>query len=123
MNGIGMALSDAELRDKLRAYTRRVVTSLSFERCRQLGEHHFVVEYEGVETEPRFLTYKWDIGSFEEYEGRECARIHTHVCDDRVRGLGSVYTPLICGAFIAPDDSADYFPLGNLAASDTEFEF
>lgn len=118
-----MALSDVELQNKLRDFTKKVMATLTFTRCRRLGRDHSEVEYEGSEADPGFVTYQWEIIAFENYEGREWARIHTHACDNRESGLGSVYTPLLCGAFLSPDGKVDYFSLGNRAASDEDIAF
>ena len=120
-----MALSDDLLREKLRGYTRRVAQSLTFE---DGIDHHelgtYRVEYEGQDTDPDFLTFCWEILDVTEVvDGERCVRLYTHVCDDRLSGLGSVYSPLCSGAWIFESGKVDFHPLGNLAASDEYVDF
>jgi hypothetical protein len=120
-----MAVSDDILRDKLRSYTRRVAASLTYE---EGIEHHRAgtsrVEYEGADSAPDFLTFSWEILDITEVvDGERCIRLYTHVCDNRISGLGSVYTPLCCAAWICESGRVDFHPLGNLAASREQVDF
>jgi hypothetical protein len=112
-----VAVSDDVLRAELRGYTKRVVEGLSYAECVRLHDSRAaaVVTYEGREGEPGFLTFQWRVLDLESISGRGAARLSTDVCDDRAIGLGSVYTPLCCGAWIFEDGKVEYFPLGNSA--------
>jgi len=121
-----MAVSDITLQEKLRGFTKRIAGALSFDDCRHLYESSdrgYSVEYEGQDTQDDFLTYQWEILDIEEVERERCARLATHVCDNRPKGLGSVYTPLCSGAWLFQDGRVEYFPLGNLAAGKDEIAF
>jgi hypothetical protein len=117
-------LSDDQLFAKLRAYTKRVASSLSYADCVRLHESgDRMVEYEGTEGSGDFLTYAWEILDLEVFENARSGRLHTHVCDDRDAGLDSVYTPLCSGASIFEDGRTEFHSLGNLAASHEAIDF
>jgi hypothetical protein len=121
-----VAVADEILREKLRDFTRRVANELSYEDCAQWlanrDSKHWV-EYEDEDTPETFLTFMWDLLTLEEVGDRMCARVHTHICDDRLSGLGSVYTPLCSGLWLFKDGGVEYFPLGNGAATTEQIEF
>jgi hypothetical protein len=121
-----MPVSDITLQEKLRCFTKRIAGSLTFDDCLRLFESPdggYSVEYEGEDTQDDFLTYMSEILDIEEVESQRCARLSTHVCDNRPAGLGSVYTPLCSGAWLFQDGHIEYFPLGNLAAERDEIAF
>ena len=121
-----MPVSDITLQEKLRCFTKRIAASLNFNDCLRLFESSdggYSIEYEGKDSQDDFLTYQWEILDIEEVEKQRCARLATHVCDNRQTGLGSVYTPLCSGAWLFPDGHVEYFPLGNLAAGKYEIAF
>lgn len=121
-----MTIADTTLQEKLRCFTKRIAESLNFSDCLRHFESSdggYSVEYEGEDTQDSFLTYQWEILDIEEIEKQQCARLATHVCDNRHAGLGSVYTPLCSGAWLFQDGHIEYFPLGNLAATRDEIAF
>jgi hypothetical protein len=108
-------IQDEVLQEKLRAFTRRVASALSYEECRRfLAERRrAVVEHEPQDAERPSFTYLWEVLALEEVPAGRCARVFTHACDGRRWGLGSAYTPLCSGAWIFEDGHIEFFPLGN----------